>query len=198
MGKRQLHGNKIILYGLSEDEANKIEKHIYKDSIDVLVTNCVTDILAHDSSLIIINKNQLSAEDEEIIYSFYDDVGAFAETVIMLGRGSGSKTLPKIMYYKSFAELENNIEYFIMDALGKKQKAESFSRSLSYALAILKMITENPGITTKLISEKLEISTRSVTRYIETLNVAGECIVYDNKSRGWSLGYDESLLKLGV
>ena len=198
MGKRSLHGNKIIICGLSEQEEKKIKKHIYKDNIEVYAANDVTDVVAYDCSMIILNAVSLSVDETEMVYSYYNEIGTFAETVIILGQVSEESTHPKIMYFNSFVELESNLEYLIMDAFGKKQKAESFSRSLSYALAILKMITENPGITTKYISEKLEISPRSVTRYIETLNVAGECIVYNHKSRGWSLGYDESLLKLGV
>ena len=60
------------------------------------------------------------------------------------------------------------------------------------------MIDDNPGITSKEIADAIELTPRSVTRYIETLNVAGESIVYNNKSKGWSLQFKESLLRIGV
>lgn len=61
-------------------------------------------------------------------------------------------------------------------------------------LYVLKRILAKPYITTKEIAEELELSERSVQRYIETLNIAGEQIFYDTKKHGWYLFDGESYL----
>ena len=51
-----------------------------------------------------------------------------------------------------------------------------------------------PGITTAQLAKKIEISQRSVQRYIETLRVAGEWIEYDRNLKGWKLADGKSVL----
>lgn len=198
MRNRSLHGNRIVLFGLSNREIGKIKKCVHRDDINVYIADCATDIIANDSLAVIINNSSLSTEEREMLLAYYDEIEVFAETVILLGSKTCLSKNTRIKCFDSFTGIEKYIEYILLNTFAKKQKAENFSRSLSYALSILKMITEKPGITTKEISAKLEITPRSVTRYIETLNVAGESIVYNHKCKGWKLQFDESLLELSV
>ena len=61
-------------------------------------------------------------------------------------------------------------------------------------LYMLKRILAKPNITTKEIAEELELSERSVQRYIKTLNITGEQTFYDIKKHGWYLFDGESCL----
>ena len=55
-------------------------------------------------------------------------------------------------------------------------------------------ILSKPGIKTKELAESLEKSGRTVNRYINTLQMAGEWIVYDSVKKGWVLEYGTSQL----
>ena len=198
MGVRYLHGNRIVVYGLSETDLEIVKKCTIRKNIEIFYAEEAVDIIANDAFAIIINSACLSEEDNKFIHSYYNEVEHFEETVILFGVKSYQFNNPRIKYFDSFIEVKKELQYLILNARSIKQKRETFGRSLSYALAILKMIAVKPGITTREISDRLEISPRSVTRYIETLNVAGESIVYNSKSKGWSLQFGESLLKLGI
>lgn len=74
------------------------------------------------------------------------------------------------------------------------RNAVSFSKKIANCLIILSSIRSKPGIKTQELSEKLEISTRTVQRYISTLQVAGEWIEYDPVKKGWTLSHGISIL----
>ena len=59
---------------------------------------------------------------------------------------------------------------------------------------ILSKIRLCPSVTTTQLAEELEISKRSVQRYIATLTVAGEWIDYDRRLREWKLTEGKSVL----
>ena len=65
---------------------------------------------------------------------------------------------------------------------------------MAMILRVLREIRANPGISTKALAEKLELSTRTVQRHIETLRMAGEFIDYDRSKRGWQLTANKSEL----
>ena len=81
-------------------------------------------------------------------------------------------------------EVNNNI---LLNAYKKKKKIISFSRSLSNTLMVLRRIRQKPYITTRELSEDVEMTPRTIQRYIETLRMAGEFIEYDTHKKGWHL-----------
>lgn len=90
--------------------------------------------------------------------------------------------------------MERIFKYLLIESCQKRKKSESFSATLANAIFILSSIRNFPGITTKELSDKLEISPRSVQRYIETLRIAGEWIEYDPAQKGWKLSTGKSVL----
>ena len=93
-----------------------------------------------------------------------------------------------------FAEFQNDLKYSLLTAHTKSKKAREFSVKLADCIKILSMIRNKPGIKTQELVEQLEKSNRTVQRYIETLRMASEWIVYDSKKKGWYLEYGTSQL----
>ncbi len=86
------------------------------------------------------------------------------------------------------------MKYILLSAYRKTKKNENFSATLANSLIILSEIRKHQYVTTKELAEKLELSERTVQRYIETLRVAGEWIEYDVSHRGWKLQTGKSVL----
>lgn len=82
----------------------------------------------------------------------------------------------------------------LLSAYRSHKKTVNFSATLANAIVILSKIRCCPCITTVQLSEELEISQRSVQRYIATLTAAGEWIEYDKILRGWKLTDGKSVL----
>ena len=74
------------------------------------------------------------------------------------------------------------------------KKYKNFSIIVANTLFVLSAIKKTPGISTRELAEKLEVSERSVQRYIETLRIAGEWIEYDTALKGWKLSVGKSVL----
>lgn len=193
---RSLQKSTIATFGFSVEKNKIINSHLTKSTMELFEAEYATDLLAIDHLMIIVNVSGVSNKDLQQLLSYYNEVSVFSEAVILVGDCKGLAVNNRVSVYAEFDDLQRNLKYLLLAAHKQKKSAESFSRSISYALMILKIIAENPGISSKEISDKLEISSRSVTRYIETLNMSGESIVYNRKKNGWSLEYDESLLKL--
>lgn len=186
----------IAVLGFSQEECEIINVSLSKNTMELFVAECATDLLVGYHLMIIIKITNVPREELLLVLDYYKQVPVFSETVIFIGNCEQLDMNSRIIIYESLDELQQNLKYLLLAAHKQRKNAENFSRSISYALIILKMITENPGISSKEISDRLEISPRSVTRYIETLNMAGESIVYNRKENGWSLEYATSLLKL--
>ena len=188
--------NTVAVFGFSDEERKIILSYIEKSPAELFQAEYATDLFANEHLMVIVNVPVVPATELQQLLAYYKEVPVFSETVILVGDCSDLQIHSRITVYPGFDELQGNLKYLLLAAHKQKKSAESFSRSVSYALIILKLITENPGISSKEISDRLELSPRTVTRYIETLNMSGESIVYDRKNNGWSLQYDEPLLKL--
>lgn len=186
----------IAVLGFSDEEREIIQTALTKSTMELYEAEYVTDLLVNDYLMLIVDVSKVSGEELQPLLAYYNQIAAFSESVILVGDCRELDFNNRITVYGQFEELQNKLKYLLLAAQKQRKNADNFSRSLSYALIILKMITDNPGISSKEIADRLEISPRSVTRYIETLNMAGESIVYNRKENGWSLEYDESLLKL--
>lgn len=186
----------IAVYGFSNKEREIINSSLTRSSMELFVAEYATDLFAIDHLMIIVNVSCVPDSELQQLFAYYKQVPVFSESVILIGDCTQLDVNNRMTVYTEFDDFQKNLKYLLLAAHKQRKNAESFSRSISYALIILKMITENPGISSKEIANSLELSPRSVTRYIETLNMSGESIVYNRKQNGWSLEYDESLLKL--
>lgn len=197
MGKEKTQEIEIVsAYGFSQAETEAIRACLPADGVQLQIAEDGTDVLVNEKIAVLVRMDAVPEDQWQMLNAFYEDVASFSEAVIFVGDVHGKKIYNRITVYAGVEELLRNFKYILLAAQKRRKNAESFSRSVSYALRILKEITENPGISSRELSERLEISQRSVTRYIETLNMSGESIVYSRKENGWRLQYDESLLKL--
>lgn len=186
----------VAVYGFSNKESEIINSSLAKSTTELFIAEYATDLFAIDHLMIIVNVSRVPDSELQQLFAYYKQVPVFSETVILIGDCTQLDVNNRMTVYTEFDDLQKNLKYLLLAAHKQRKNAESFSRSISYALIILKMITENPGISSKEIADRLELSPRSVTRYIETLNMSGESIVYNRKQNGWSLEYNEPLLKL--
>ncbi len=130
-----------------------------------------------------------------MLLDFYSETGDFSETVILIGDIClPSQLLRKINVFSNFELLERQGEFLFLEMRRKQKKNRNFSVILANTIFALSEIRKTPGISTKELAEKLEVSTRSVQRYIETLRVAGEWIEYDPALKGWKLSIGKSVL----
>ena len=105
------------------------------------------------------------------------------------------KQLQKVIRtYSCFDELSVELKYQLLTAYRKSRKAKDFSIKMADCIKIISLVKARPGIKTQEIAGRLEISTRTVQKYISTLQVAEEGIEYDNTKKGWFLPGNYSIL----
>lgn len=190
-----MHAKLVATFGLDEEENAFIEKHLPQKECGIMDTDVVTDIIAIDEFAVIVRADAMSQSDMVMLYDFYGEVAPLSETVIFIGDVTVPANLKNhIAVYKDFDTLKENLKYILLSAYRKQKKSENFSATLANAILILSTIRRQPYITSAELAEKLEISPRSVQRYIETLRVAGEWIEYDTTHKGWYLQVGKSVL----
>ena len=179
----------VMCYGLNENEIEVVRKNLPVKDCEIFNTDCFTDIIAMPQMVAIARWDSMLQQDKETFEELYTEMGPFPETIIIIGMPDVNADLKKqLIVYENFDNLAVNIKYKLLNAYKKTKKSENFSSTLSNALIILREIKQKPYITTKELADKLEISTRSVQRYITTLVVAGEWIEYDRGHKGWIFG----------
>lgn len=188
----------VFTYGLTQTENDILQKSLPHNSVTVTdITDCASDIVTKTDFALIINPHNISDEELGLFVSFYDGIDGCTESVIFTQKCTGIQELfkdVKTVVFNDTAELEHNLKYELLQAFQKTNKADNFSNSLSQAITILFAIRNNPYITTKELSLKIERTPRTVQRYIETLRCAGEWIEYDSKKKGWYLFDNKSIL----
>lgn len=96
--------------------------------------------------------------------------------------------------YESMEKAKEKLKYDLLAAYRRQKKNTTFSRTIANALVVLTQIRKHPGITTEKLSEILELSPRTIQRYIESLRIAGEWITYNPSKKGWELQDGKSIL----
>ena len=183
----------IMCYGLAEDQINIINKNLPTRSCEVASIDCFMDIIARPQIVAITVWDCMDDNDKGAFESFFTDIVPFLETVIVIGKPDVNKELRKhILVYDSFDVLAENLKYILLGAYRKTKKSDSYSAALANALTILKAIKINPYVTTQQLADMLEVSKRSVQRYIDALRVSGHYIDYDVTHKGWveAMGWD--------
>lgn len=163
---------------------------------ELYVTDVPEDLIAISASAVIINAEKLSKSNVDMMFDYYTEIGKSAdETVYWIGVPEPPKQLQKVIRtYSCFDELSVELKYQLLTAYRKSRKAKDFSRKMADCIKIISLVKARPGIKTQEIAERLEVSTRTVQRYISTLQVAGEGIEYDNTKKGWFLPGNYSIL----
>lgn len=188
--------SRVITFGLSEEQNKLVEKALPMKDYELLATDVPTDLIAIPTEALIINAAALEANGKDIFFEYYKEIGScFDETMFWFGYPKPPGYLQtKFKFYENFDDFLANLKYHLLSAHSKSRKAKDFSRKLADCLMVLSLIRSCPGIKTKEIVDKLEMSTRTVQRYIATLQAAGEWIEYDYKKKGWYLQYGISVL----
>ena len=139
--------------------------------------------------------SKLSVNERNMFLDFFCEIGDFSAAIILIGEISLPPNLRrKINVFSGFELIQQQIEFILVDAYRKQKKYKNFSIIVANTLFVLSAIRKTLGISTKKLAEKLEVSERSVQRYIETLRIAGEWIEYDTASKGWKLSIGKSVL----
>jgi len=185
----------IGTFGLSDEQISSVESNLPIKNCEIMDTDCFTDIVAISEMAIIVMWEKLSEDDKDLLIGFYSEVAPFSETMILIGNVDIPEELRnQVSIYDSFEEFSVNMKYVLLGAYRKTKKNENFSSTLANTIIILSQIRNKPFVTTKELAEKLELSERTVQRYIETLRVAGERIEYDTSHKGWRLCDGKSIL----
>ena len=189
--------NKMLIgtFGLSDDQIASLESNLPVKKCEIMDTDCFSDIVAISEMAIIVMWEKLSVDDRSLLIDFYSDIAPFSETMILIGDVDIPDELKKhVFIYDSFDDFSVNMKYVLLGAYRKSKKNENFSSTLANTIIILSQIRHKPFVTTKELAEKLELSERTIQRYIETLRVAGEWIEYDTSRKGWRLCDGKSIL----
>lgn len=188
----------IMVYGLTKKQISIIIKNIPRNLKTVITkADCYLDIFVLPiAEFYIVDSKKVKTEDMENFNECYVET-FYKNTTYFMSKEKRLKKHHK--FFKNEKDFEKNISYVILGFISEHKKRAAFSEQIANVLYVLKRILAKPYITTKEIAEELELSERSVQRYIETLNIAGELIFYDTKKHGWYLFDGESyLLKTNV
>ena len=181
--------NTITTFGITPEDQAAVFDKLPSDKFVFITADCASDIIAIPSCAVILNAPAIKGNEMHTLSDFYREVGdALTEHIFWIG--SPLPPVPKSRHIKSFPTMDAflaALPYAVLDTQHKQAKAKDFSRRLADCLQILAEIRSHPGTTSKELSEKLELSLRTVQRNVATLQAAGEWIEYDRKKKGWFL-----------
>ena len=190
-----MNGN-IIVFGFDE-ELDFIGAIVPWKGTAILDTDCVTDLIDVGCYASITNLSKIKDEELQILYDFYLDVLDPIEVPILIGIPSlpiPAQLTNVFVLYESMEKAKEKLKYDLLAAYRRQKKNTTFSRTIANALVVLTQIRKHPGITTEKLSEILELSPRTIQRYIESLRIAGEWITYNPSKKGWELQDGKSIL----
>ena len=189
----------VFTYGLSDKEKFIVEKNLPNSEIEVYdCTDCFTDVIAIGNPIaIIINPDSIVSDDLDLLNWYYKDFnGAYSEKIIFTKQSDKTNLLENYVKFITFSsefEFETKLKYLLLESGNKKKKVDNYSDTIAQTIRVLAEIRKHDGITTAKLAEIVERTPRTVARYINNLECAGELIMYDKK-KGWSLPEGKSIL----
>ena len=187
--------NQIITYGLTNEEIVELQNVKPNKDCSIIIADCATDIIAIGAYTAIVRKSKLDQSDYDLLSSYLEEVGDYADTVILIGEDDKLKSFSKkVKIFATFEDFLEKAKYTLVASYAKHRQSDEFSSKISLALRMVILIKRTPGISTAVLADKLNMSTRSVQRYIETLRMSGEWIDYDTSLHGWRLEHEKSFL----
>lgn len=188
----------VLTYGVSDVELAILQKELpNKDICIVDCTECFTDIIATSYIALVINPDFIDQEHIDYFNEYADEVHYYSEKIAFTKKHTILEKLNKNVKYTIFedeTELKSNIRYLLLEALRAEKRSDTYSDTIAQTIRVLSEIRKRPGITTAELAEIIERNTKTVRRYIATLNCAGEFIEYDRKKKGWFLFENKSVL----
>ena len=187
--------NQIITYGLTNEEIVELQNVKPNKDCSIIIADCATDIIAIGAYTAIVRKSELDQSDYDLLSSYLEEVGDYADTVILIGEDDKlQKYSKKVKVFATFGDFIEKAKFTLVASYAKHKQSDEFSSKISFALRIVILIKRNPGISTAVLAEELGVSQRSVQRYIKTLCMSGEWIDYDTSLHGWRLEHEKSFL----
>ena len=187
--------NQIIAYGLTDEEIIELQNVKPNKDCSIIIADCAIDIIALNAYASIVRKSELDQSDYDLLSSYLEEVGDYADTIILVGEDNKLKSFSKkVKIFATFEDFLEKAKYTLVASYAKHRQSDEFSSKISLALRMVILIKRNPGISTAVLADKLDMSTRSVQRYIETLRMSGEWIDYDTSLHGWRLEHEKSFL----
>ena len=197
-GEKLYRTKNVLTYGVSDDELVILQQELpNKDICIVDCTECFTDIIATSYIALVINPDLIEQEHIDYFNEYADEVRYYTEKIAFTKRHAILNTLNKNVKYTIFedeTELKSKIKYLLLEALRAERRSDTYSDTIAQTIRVLSEIRKKPGITTAELAEIIERNTKTVRRYIATLNCAGEFIEYDRKKKGWFLFENKSVL----
>ncbi|GHV49890.1 hypothetical protein FACS1894168_0280 [Deltaproteobacteria bacterium] len=188
----------IVHYGLKKNQINILEQCLPENTELHDSENYMTDIVAVCPSLAaVINPSVMPKNELDELLSFLYKYNIWTTyTVIIFTDKIANKRLPNTIFIDDSHFTIENIHNIFSNAYSRKNKNESYYSRIAMCINVLKLIRNKQGISTKEISEKLEVSNRTILRCIETLRCTHEVIDFDRQLHGWCLPrpYDSLLL----
>ena len=176
----------ILYYGLTDAELEKVEE--IQLSFDLVEAGCATDVMALYAELAIIDPTTLPEGDVEALAEFYREIDPIDERVILSAPVPGFEGISCVDVVPEFFDEGYDRTIAVMRRLKETKRDIDISRRITNSILILKLIGENPGITTAELARRTELSERTVRRYIRSLQAA--MVLIDYEDRGWRLLMD--------
>lgn len=100
----------------------------------------------------------------------------------------------KVKVFNNIDEMLDKLKFILLERKNAPKKRPPAGNRVLKAMRILSLIQKKPGITTRLLAQKTDVSVRTVQRYIQTLKILDENLYYDPVGRGWRLPGNRSAL----
>lgn len=188
----------VLIYGITDEQLVFVHENLPNTNTVVIdCSDCFTDIIATAYIAVIINPVLLTAGNIEYFNELVADVDNTSGTLIFTKPHNILNQLSKSVKYQVFTDdfdFEDRIKYILLESSRTEKRNSAYSDTISQTIRVLSEIRKHPYITTAELAEKIERNTRTVQRYITTLNCAGEFIEYDRKKKGWFLYENKSVL----
>lgn len=185
-GKEVFLVDRVLTFGLSEDENAFVGKHMPNKKCELMPTDFVTDLYAYRSFAVIIRAQTLSKNGVRELELFYRELENDPAAIIWIGEPKlSARIMRMIHYYSTWDALQSDLKSLLNSSYIQINEIRTMRDKLALAIRILRLIEQYPGIRSRALAESLFISRRSVQRTINLLRYANESVRYDASKHGW-------------
>ena len=185
----QEEGFVISTFALTDEQIEMVEacelRHQPVDEWD-----CPEDVIAHYADLTVIDPSAADADSLALLAAYFTEADPETSRILLPSPCAAFDGISTVRVIAGALDDAGKANVAVMRCLKETKRDIDHSQQVASTLRILFFIEGHPGVTTREIAGRFELSERTVKRRIRTLQAAGVFLEYDRSARGWTCAVD--------
>lgn len=181
-----IDSSRVLAIGFKKEELETLAAGAWPQEYALFAAATYRQIMEENYFAVLIAPALLAQKELAELTHFFTKIDGQSTVKLIVAEDPEMwKLVTNAEVFTSFTALHTALPTLLPKAYTRAKRAENLAKNLSASFYVLRLIQDNPKITSPQIATRIQRSEPAARRFIEELRLAGLPIVYDNAADGW-------------